>query len=77
MYVGKSIARVEDRRFLTGRGNYVDDIELTGARHAVFVRSPHANAAIGAIHGDAAAAMPGVVAVPVRATLRPSPSVSD
>ncbi len=54
--------------------NNVDDIELSGARHAVFVRSPHANATI---HGDAAAAMPGVVAVPVRATLRPSPSVSD
>ncbi len=73
MYVGQSIARVEDRRFLTGRGNYVDDIELSGARHAVFVRSPHANATI---HGDAAAAMPGVVAVLVRATLRPSPSAS-
>ena len=77
MYIGKSIARVGDRRFLTGRGNYVDDIAVAGARHAVFVRSPHANAVIRTIDTDGAAAMPGVVAVPIRAILRPSPLASD
>jgi carbon-monoxide dehydrogenase large subunit len=63
MYVGTSVARIEDRKFLTGLGRYVDDIPMAGAHHAVFVRSPHANAAIGAIETTAAAAMPGVVAV--------------
>ena len=63
MYVGKSVARIEDRKFLTGQGHFVDDIAMTGARHAVFLCSPHANAAIRAIDTTAAAAIPGVVVV--------------
>ena len=63
MYIGKSVERVEDFRFLTGRGNYVDDRAVAGAAHAVYVRSPHAHADILNIATKAAAAMPGVLAV--------------
>jgi carbon-monoxide dehydrogenase large subunit len=62
-YVGRSIRRVEDRRFLTGGGRYVDDLRLPGTVHAVFVRSPYAHARIVSIDIDAARSMPGVLAV--------------
>ena len=43
--IGASVVRKEDRRFITGKGRYVDDIELRhDPRH--FVRSPHAHARI-------------------------------
>lgn len=58
---GQSIRRLEDERFLTGRGRYVDDREvLPGTLHAVFLRSPHAHARILSIGTEAAAAAPGV-----------------
>jgi carbon-monoxide dehydrogenase large subunit len=60
---GKSIKRREDPRFLTGRGQYVDDVKLPGMTHAAFVRSPHPHARIAAIDVSRAKAMPGVVAV--------------
>ena len=60
---GKSIKRTEDPRFITGRGNYVDDLKLTGMTYAAFVRSPHAHARIKAIDVSQAKAHPGVVAV--------------
>ena len=62
-YIGKSVKRVEDYRFITGRGNYTDDIVLPGMTHAWIVRSPYAHARIKAIHADAARSQPGVVAV--------------
>ncbi len=62
-YVGARIARTEDRRFLTGRGNYTDDINRPGQAHAHFVRSPHAHAKIVSIDASRALAAPGVVAV--------------
>ena len=62
-HVGAAHTRVEDDRFLTGRGRFVDDIRLPGETHAAFVRSPHARARIGAIGTDRARAMPGVLAV--------------
>ena len=61
--VGRSIRRKEDRRFLTGRGRYLDDLGLAGLLHAAIVRSRHAHARILGIEADAARAMPGVVAV--------------
>ena len=61
--LGKSLPRSEDRRFLTGRGRYVGDIEVAGALHVVFVRSPHGHARFKASTASAAPAMPGVVAV--------------
>src|SRR6185295_19769273 len=60
---GKSIKRREDPRFITGRGNYVDDVRLPGMTYAAFVRSPHAHARVRRIDTAAAAKHPGVVAV--------------
>ncbi len=60
---GKSIKRREDPRFITGRGQYVDDLKLPGITYAAFVRSPHAHARIRSIDVTAAKAQPGVVAV--------------
>ena len=45
-HIGESVLRKEDYRFLTGAGQYTDDITLTRMAHAVFVRSPHAHANI-------------------------------
>ena len=61
MYFGQPLRRREDRRFLTGAGNYVDDMTLPGMAFAEFVRSPHAHAVIRNIAIDRAAAMPGVL----------------
>jgi aerobic carbon-monoxide dehydrogenase large subunit len=61
--IGKSVKRVEDKRFITGRGNYTDDIVLPRQTYAAFVRSPYAHAKIISVDTSAAKAMPGVVAV--------------
>lgn len=61
--IGKPLPRTEDRRFLTGRGRYLDDIDVPGVLHACFVRSPHAHARIKAIDAAEAEIAPGVVAV--------------
>ncbi len=58
--IGASPPRLEDGRFLTGRGRFINDITLPDALHAVVVRSPHAHAVIEAIDAEAARAMPGV-----------------
>src|SRR5690349_11176032 len=55
--------RDEDRRLLTGAGRFCDDEREAGEAHAVFVRSPHAFAAIRGIDVGAARALPGVLAV--------------
>jgi carbon-monoxide dehydrogenase large subunit len=62
-YIGASIKRKEDYRFLTGAGNYTDDVALPHQTHAVFVRSPHAHAKIKSIKKDKVLKAPGVVAV--------------
>lgn len=61
--IGQAVRRVEDRRFLTGRGSYVDDIELPRQCHAVAVLSTHAHARIKRIDVAAARAAPGVALV--------------
>ncbi|TAJ38178.1 MAG: xanthine dehydrogenase family protein molybdopterin-binding subunit [Reyranella sp.] len=63
MKLGQSIARREDRRFLTGTGRYTDDTAPEGALAVLFVRSPHAHARIAGIDKEAALASPGVVAI--------------
>src|SRR4029079_10851750 len=62
-HFGARITRLEDPALLTGRGQFVDDVDLPGTLHAAFVRSPHAHARFGKIDGAAARAMPGVRAV--------------
>ena len=61
--IGARVKRKEDRRFLTGRGRYLDDITEPRPLHARIVRSPHAHARIDRIDATAALAIPGVVAV--------------
>jgi carbon-monoxide dehydrogenase large subunit len=61
--IGASVRRKEDFRFLTGRGNYVDDINRPGQIYAHILRSPHPHAAIRKIDTAKAAKAPGVVAV--------------
>jgi carbon-monoxide dehydrogenase large subunit len=68
-YFGAAVRRREDPRFLRGEGRFVDDVTLPGLLHAAFVRSPHAHATIEGIRTDAAAAMPGVIAVFTHADL--------
>src|SRR5262249_25198042 len=60
--IGARVLRKEDRRLVTGRGRYVDDIRVDGLLHAAIVRSPHAHARIGAIDCRGTLRVPGVVA---------------
>jgi aerobic carbon-monoxide dehydrogenase large subunit len=61
-YVGRSLLRREDRRLLTGRGQFIADLVLPRMLHAVLVRSPMAHARIRSVDLSRAAAMPGVAA---------------
>src|SRR3546814_15874697 len=61
--VGQGLRRVEDLRFLTGEGQYSDDIRLEGQCHGVLVRSPFAHATIASIDLAEAKAAPGVLGV--------------
>ena len=61
--IGKPVRRKEDRRFITGRGQYTADITLPGQLHLAVCRSPYAHARIRGLDTRAAAAAPGVVAV--------------
>ncbi|MDH3194842.1 MAG: xanthine dehydrogenase family protein molybdopterin-binding subunit [Hyphomicrobiales bacterium] len=61
--IGARVPRKEDKRFITGKGRYTDDMSVAGMCHAAFVRSPHAHAKIAGIDTAAAEAMPGVIAV--------------
>ncbi len=60
---GQSIRRLEDERFLVGRGRYVDDVAAEGEAFAHVVRSPYAHAYVQAIDLENAKAMPGVLGV--------------
>ncbi len=70
--IGKSIVRKEDFRFLTGAGQYTDDVVMQRQSYAVFLRSPHAHAKIDRIDTTAAAAAPGVLAIFTGADLQES-----
>jgi len=61
--IGQPVRRVEDRRFITGHGNYVDDLQLPRQIYAFMLRSSHAHARIAAIDAAAALSVPGVLAV--------------
>ncbi len=61
--IGARVRRKEDRRFVTGAGNYTDDVNIAGQAHAVFRRSEHAHAAVKSVDASAALALPGVLGV--------------
>jgi aerobic carbon-monoxide dehydrogenase large subunit len=62
-FIGQSITRKEDRRLVTGHGQYVDDVVLPAMLHGAFLRSEVARATITGIDTSAARELPGVVAV--------------
>src|SRR5215471_7644137 len=77
-FVGRSLPRREDRRLLTGRGQYAADLELPHMLHAALVRSPLAHGRIKAIDVSHAVAVPGVFHVLTGPELaRELPPVSD
>ncbi len=62
-FIGQSVERREDGRFLTGKGQYTDDITLPGQTHAYFLRSPYAHARIQSLDTAAAAQAEGVLGI--------------
>jgi carbon-monoxide dehydrogenase large subunit len=58
--IGRALRRLEDARFLRGRGRFVEDIDTSSQLHGIVLRSPHGHAEIGAIDTAAARALPGV-----------------
>jgi aerobic carbon-monoxide dehydrogenase large subunit len=71
--LGAPIKRVEDPRFITGKGRYLDDVQLTGATHLAILRSPYAHANIRSVDTSKAKTMPGVLAVFVGADIPYNP----
>ncbi|HEY6820546.1 MAG TPA: xanthine dehydrogenase family protein molybdopterin-binding subunit [Burkholderiales bacterium] len=61
--IGARVQRKEDYRFLTGAGQYTDDVEFAGQTYAAFARSPHAHAVIKKLNVEEAKRAPGVLAV--------------
>ena len=61
--IGQPVRRKEDARYLTGTGQYTNDIVVPNATHAFFLRSPHAHATIRSIDTSRAHSAPGVVAI--------------
>ena len=61
--IGQALRRREDQRFLTGAGQYTDDVVLPGQTYAVFLRSPYAHARIKSIDTAQARKAPGVIAI--------------
>src|SRR5262252_7469210 len=71
-YIGTPIERIEDLRFLRGRGSFLDDLSRSGQWHASFVRSPLAHGTIRGIDTRAALAIRGVRAVIAGADIGPT-----
>src|SRR6201998_3763295 len=61
--IGARLPRKEDRRFITGAGNYTDDIAVKNTAHAEFLRRPPAHARIVRVDASAALGAPGVIGV--------------
>ncbi len=61
--IGESVLRKEDRRLVTGRGQYFEDVQLSGMMHVAFVRSVHPHAHIRRVNREAALDKAGVRAV--------------
>ena len=77
---GQPLTRLEDPALLVGAGRFTDDLRFDNQAHAVVLRSPHAHARILGIDTEAAAAMPGVLAVLTAADVAvdgPAPVLSE
>ena len=74
--IGSPVERIEDLRFLRGRGEFVDDVARAGVLHAVILRSSFAHGRIRSIDGAAALARPGVCAVITAADLGEVPTIT-
>ena len=61
--LGQPLKRFEDPKLITGKGSYVDDIQLPGMLHAYVLRSPHAHARIKSLNVSSALVLPGVLEV--------------
>ena len=61
--LGNAVARLEDPDLLEGRATYIDNLDLPGALHLAFVRSPMAHAELTGVDASEARTMPGVVGV--------------
>jgi carbon-monoxide dehydrogenase large subunit len=61
--MGHSIKRKEDLRFIQGKGNYVDDVNLPGMVYGQMVRSPYAHARLKSVNTEKAKALPGALAI--------------
>jgi len=70
-YVGRPLKRIEDPKLITGQGQYVEDLKLSGLAYLAFLRSPHAHARVIAIRTDAARKAPGVIRVVTAKDLGP------
>jgi Aerobic-type carbon monoxide dehydrogenase, large subunit CoxL/CutL homologs len=62
-WIGQDMKRVEDPRLLTGKGKYIDDIDLPNMAHAAVLGSPHAHARVKSIDVSKAEKLPGVILV--------------
>jgi aerobic carbon-monoxide dehydrogenase large subunit len=71
--LGAPVKRVEDPRFITGKGRFLDDITLQGMVHLAILRSPYAHANIRSVDTSAAKQAPGVLAVIVGADIPYNP----
>src|SRR6476646_638921 len=72
-FVGQPIKRTEDRRLITGKGRYLDDIQMPGLAYMAILRSPYAHANIKSIDIEVAKSMPGVLDVLVGADVPYNP----
>ncbi|MFM7871788.1 MAG: xanthine dehydrogenase family protein molybdopterin-binding subunit [Actinomycetota bacterium] len=61
--IGERVVRTEDPDLVTGRGTFIDNLDLPGAAHVVYVRSPMAHARIARLDVTTAKSMPGVLGV--------------
>src|SRR5271154_704478 len=74
-YIGSPVERIEDLRFLRGRGEFVGDLHREGMLHAAILRSPIAHGRIRGVSATAARAIPGVRAVITAAQIGVVPTI--
>ena len=74
-YIGSPVERIEDARFLRGRGQFVGDLERESMLHAAILRSPVAHGRVTAVDGTAAIAIAGVRAIITAKEIGPVPPI--